>query len=414
MQDADVIIIGGGIIGACSAWYLAEQGKSVIIVERDTFGKGASHGNCGLFSPSHVIPLPHPGALLSSFKMMSKANSPLSIKPTLNPSRLKWFMDFALKCNESDMLYGATARRDLLDSSKELFLQFQEEQGIQCDFDNTGALFVCRTQKGLDEITEENELMDQFDRGGKLIKGEDLKSLEPALVDGLAGAIKYDCDNHFRPDLLLKELRRCLEAKGVQVIENAKVETFHNEGLTIKSIDVAGKKLQAKEYVVATGAWTPFLKKLVGKKMAIQPGKGYSITMNRPNICPTHHLAFPEVKVIVTPWKSGYRIGSTMEFTGYDESLNKKRLDALLDGSKIFLKDPHGSQVEEEWCGFRPMTPDGLPVIDYASRYDNVFVAAGHNMLGMSMGFATGKLVAEKMCDLQPHLNMDPYRFNRI
>ncbi len=414
MNDANVVIVGGGIIGACSAWYLAKQGQSVILLDRDEFGKGASHGNCGLFSPSHVIPLPHPGALSASFKMMMKSNSPLSIKPTLNPDRLKWFFDFALKCNHSDMIYGATARRNILDSSFELYRDFFREQSVQCDYDDTGMLAVCQTQKGLDGLAEENVLMDQFDRGGVFVSKEELQKREPTLVDNLAGAWMYKCDNHFRPSLLFKEFRRCLESVGVKIIENCPVNGFNQEGLSIKSVTTNKGEIKSDNFVVATGAWTPFLNKSIGKKVPIQPGKGYSITMDRPQQCPNYHMSFPEVKVIVTPWQSGYRIGSTMEFSGYDTSLNKKRLNALIDGAKRFLKDPVGSQVEEEWCGFRPMTPDGLPVIDYSPKYENLMIAAGHNMLGMSMGAATGKLVSEMICGLKTHIDARPYRANRF
>ena len=157
--------------------------------------------------------------------------------------------------------------------------------------------------------------------------------------------------------------------------------------------------------MVATGAWTPLLNRELGCRVPIQPGKGYSITMPRPALCPTFPLIFEEHRVAVTPFASGYRLGSTMEFAGYDDSLNRSRLAILTDAAKLYLKDPLAEPVEEEWWGWRPMTFDGLPVIDRAPAASNVLIAAGHNMLGLSMATATGKLVAELLAGAKPHID---------
>ncbi len=148
-------------------------------------------------------------------------------------------------------------------------------------------------------------------------------------------------------------------------------------------------------FIVAAGAWTPLLNEHLGCRVPIQPGKGYSLTMPRPAVCPKIPLIFPETRVAVTPFQSGYRLGSTMEFAGYDESIRPERLQLLKDGATGYLREPYCEPVLEEWFGWRPMTYDSLPIIDRSPKYENVMIAAGHNMLGLSMAPATGKLVAE-------------------
>ncbi|MCA9267121.1 MAG: FAD-dependent oxidoreductase, partial [Planctomycetales bacterium] len=155
------------------------------------------------------------------------------------------------------------------------------------------------------------------------------------------------------------------------------------------------------------------LERSLGAKIPIQPGKGYSITMPRPARCPAYPMIFPEVKVAVTPFQSGYRLGSTMEFSGYDATLNPARLQALKHGAEKFLHEPWCEPVEEQWCGWRPMTPSGVPLIGAAPAAENLIVAAGHNMVGLSMAPATGKLVAELLCGQTPHIDPAPYAIAR-
>jgi D-amino-acid dehydrogenase len=172
--------------------------------------------------------------------------------------------------------------------------------------------------------------------------------------------------------------------------------------------------MAAEAFVVAAGAWTPFLNQHLGCRVPIQPGKGYSITMPRPTICPTLPLVFEEHRVAITPMASGYRIGSTMEFAGYDATLNRRRLEMLRAGARHYLHEPDCEPVQEEWFGWRPMTYDGVPIIDRSPALANVVIAAGHNMLGLSMAPATGKLVAEILAGAPPHLDPKPYLLSRF
>jgi D-amino-acid dehydrogenase len=165
---------------------------------------------------------------------------------------------------------------------------------------------------------------------------------------------------------------------------------------------------------LACGAWSPQLVKSIGLNLPIQPGKGYSVTSQRPDPCPSYALILEERKLAVTPWESGYRIAGTMEFSGFDENKNKTRSDALIEGAELYLKDAIAPGEPTRWFGYRPMTPDDLPIIGPSPGHDNLTLATGHNMLGMSMSASTGRLVAEMICNKKPHLDPSPFSPERF
>jgi len=308
------------------------------------------------------------------------------------------------------MIESGRALGPLLESSMEIY----KGLGLECEWEKRGLLFVYRDRAKLDAYEESDRMLrESFDHPARKLIGEELATLEPALVEGLAGAWFYEGDAHLRPDRLMKAWRGKLEERGVTVVENCEVRGFANENGKARAARTANGEMGADAFVVATGAWTPLLNEELGCALPIQPGKGYSMTMKRPNICPGIPLIFPETKVAVTPWQSGYRLGSMMEFAGYDESLRPERLELLKRGAEGFLKEPYTDEVEERWFGWRPMTFDGVPIIDFAPAMGNVVIAAGHNMIGMSTGPGTGRLVGEMMSGGQAHIDLRRYSLNR-
>jgi D-amino-acid dehydrogenase len=192
------------------------------------------------------------------------------------------------------------------------------------------------------------------------------------------------------------------------------VRGFVRDGRRARAVSTAGGELAADAFVLAAGAWTPLLNDHLGCRLPIQPGKGYSVTTARPAICPKLPLIFEEHRVAVTPMQSGYRLGSMMEFVGYDDSIPPKRIGYLKEAASLYLHEPAGEPVEETWFGWRPMTPDGLPVIGPSPAMNNVLIAAGHNMLGLSMAPGTGRLVAELLDGRPPHIDPAPYSPGRF
>ncbi|HUR53560.1 MAG TPA: FAD-dependent oxidoreductase [Gemmataceae bacterium] len=411
-----VVVVGGGVVGSCSAYYLARAGWRVTVLERGDPSAGCSHANCGYVCPSHVLPLAVPGAVWSTFKTLFWKNSPLKVRPLVVLKNLGWFLNFARKCNKRDMMAAGVAIQALLNSSRALFDELIRNERIECEWEAKGLLFVFKTAKAFEHYSHTDHLLaEKFAMPAKRFDADALLNLEPALKPGCAaGGYLYQSDGHLRPDRLMAELRRVLTEKGVEVRHSTEMTGFVTEGGKVTAVRTAGGDIEADQVVVATGAWTPLLNKELGCRVPIQPGKGYSITMPRPAVCPAYPLIFEEHRVAVTPFRSGYRIGSTMEFAGYDDRMNRSRLSILTEGAKHYLREPLAEPVQEEWWGWRPMTFDGLPVIDRAPAASNALIAAGHNMLGLSMGTATGKLVAEILGGEKPHIDVRPYSLARF
>jgi D-amino-acid dehydrogenase len=409
-----VMVVGGGVIGAACAYYLRETGRPVTLIDRGEFGRGCSHGNCGLVCPSHVLPAAGPGALGATLKTLFRRNSPLAVRWRFDPALWRWFWQFSRRCNRADMVHAGRALQALLNSSRSLYDELLAGPLTDVDWEATGLLFVFRSRRAMDHYGETVALVrHEFGLGAIRYDEKELLDFEPALKPGCAGAWYYTTDGHLRPDKLMPAWRRVLESRGVEIIEHRELRDAVADGGFVRRIITNRGELPTDQVVIAAGAWTPLLRRVLRQSVAIQPGKGYSLVMNRPTVCPRHAMIFEEHRVAVTPHTSAYRIGSTMEFAGYDSSLNPARLQLLRDGAAIYLREPFTEPVVESWFGWRPMTPDGLPFIGRLPAFDNVVLAAGHGMLGVSQAPATGRLVAELVAGESPHIDPTPYAVGR-
>jgi D-amino-acid dehydrogenase len=340
-RAGQVVVIGGGVIGAACAYYLARSGRPVTIVERGAFGRGCSHGNCGLVCPSHVLPLAAPGAVRMALRSLFQRDSPFRVRPRLDFGLWSWFYRFARCCNPHDMLEAGHAIQAMLDSSRRLYDELMREEALDCEWETRGLLFVFQSPAAFEHYAETDRLLRaEFNLPARRYDGEALPALEPALKPGLAGAWYYQADGHLRPDRLMTSWSRVLEARGVTIRENCDVKGFIAEKGRARAAVTAQGKLPADHFVVAAGALTPFLNTHLGCRLPIQPGKGYSLTMPRPARCPTVPLIFEEHRVVATPFRSGYRLGSMMEFAGYDATLDRRRLDLLRRGAGHYLHEP--------------------------------------------------------------------------
>ncbi len=408
-----VIIIGGGIIGGFVAYYLLEKGWSVTVVDKDRFGQGASSGNCGLIVPNHILPLNSLGTLTKAIKWMLYEDSPLYIKPRLDAGLIKWFCQFARHAHPKAVLRSARGRHALLKSSFELYPAFMEAEKVDCDWDVGGSLHIYRSAKDWNDYRRTDAFLKPFGIEAQALDREDVLQMVPGLVNGISGGWLYRQTAHLRPERLLSELRRILLSRGAQILENCPVQTFQQKNGHAVSIVTRDTTLGADAFVLATGAWAPEFEKVLGCSLPIQPGKGYSITMDKPPKFPGIPCFFEEQSIVSTPWPDACRLGGTMEFSGFDTHLNPHRIGALTRGFNGYFHQRHDHKDKEEWSGFRPMTMDGLPFIDRSPRLKNVMIAAGHNMIGLSAAPGTGKLVADIMTGAPPHIEAHPYRIVR-
>ena len=412
-KSKHVIIIGGGVIGGFAAYYLLDNGWSVTVVDKDRFGQGASSGNCGLIVPNHILPLNSLGSLVKALKWMLSEDSPLYIKPRLDTGLIKWFCRFARHAHPKAVLRSARGRHALLKSSFELYPAFMEAENVACDWHVGGSLHIYRSAKGWNDYRRTDAFLRGFGIQAQALDRNAILGLIPALRKGVSGGWLYRQTASIRPERLMSELRRILLGRGARILENCPVQTFRQENGLAAAIVTRDAELSADAFVLATGAWAPSFENVLGCKLPIQPGKGYSITMDRPKTFPGIPCFFEEQRMVSTPWPDTCRLGGTMEFSGFDTHLNQRRLGALTSGFQSYSDQWQFEGKKEEWCGFRPMTMDGLPFIDRSPRLNNVMIAAGHNMIGLSAAPGTGKLVAEIMTGASPHIDPHPYRIAR-
>ena len=415
MSDSDrAVIIGGGIIGGCTAYYLSRKGWDVTLVEKDQFGRGASWGNCGLIVSTHLLPLNTPANLKTGLKWMFKKNAPLYIRPSMDIQRLSWLLRFAGNCHPGAIRQSTFGMAALLQPAVSLYEELIELEGISCDWDRQGALHLFETERDLRDFAAVDEVARRFGLGAQMLDTKALLEMEPALDNRLAGGWFDPFVAQIRPDRFMTALKHVLQRHGVHVIENCRFDSFHSESKRAVSAVTSKGIIDGDTFVVAAGAWTPRLNRVLGVRIPIQPGKGYSVTFPNADFLPTKPCFFENVRVVATRWNSGFRLGGTMEFSGYDEHLNRRRIGALSTSASEYLRGFNTTEVEEEWYGWRPMTTDGLPVIDRPPGFDNVMIAAGHNMLGLTLGPVTGKLVAELLSGDPPHVDPAPYSISRF
>lgn len=413
MKPDSVVVVGGGIVGTACAWRLRLAGCDVTLLDSRNFRGGCSHGNCGFVCPSHVLPLAEPGAVSSGLLSMLKRNSPLSIKPRLDWDLWAWMLAFARRCNERDMLAAGHALHPLLRVSHAEYERMASDGVISCGMQKRGLLFAFRQQHAFEDFAKTDRILtDVFDEPAVRYAGDAVQELEPALRDGLAGGWHYEDELHLDPALLMASWHATLEREGVRFRGGKSVTSIAGEGRAA-AVAADGEEIAADAFVFAVGAATPLLSDLLGVRLPIQPGKGYSITFPRPEHSPSVAMLLPEARVGVTPLQDHLRLGSTMEFAGYDDSIRPERLRLLREGAAPYLKARLPETDDQAWYGWRPMTPDGLPFIDRAPKFENVWIAAGHNMLGVSTAPATGMMIASLVTGAPPTIDPAPYAVGR-
>jgi D-amino-acid dehydrogenase len=413
-NQPDVLILGGGVIGLATAYYLLKAGRSVCVLERDSVGAATSHGNCGTITPSHIPPLAAPGMILKGLKWMATPDAPFYVKPTLDLSTISWLLHFAKRCNHKDWYAGSLAKMQLLHTSRRLLEELISQENLQCEFAATGLHNVYISQEGFENAIKEAEAVKEFGLSTQVFSSKELEADEPALKPGMAGSVMYPCDAHIRPDRYTAELARKIRELGGEIIEQCEVIRIETSVNGIRKVVTSRGEYSGHDVVTSLGPWSAAMMKKNGVNLPVQPGKGYSITYTRPSIAPKRPVVLKERSVCVTTWQNGFRLGSTMEFSGYNTRLNRRRLDALERGAKEYLHEGVGPLKLEEWYGWRPMTWDDLPILGPVPAIKNLWLATGHGMLGVTMSAVTGHLMADLICQRAPIIDPKPYSILRF
>jgi len=413
-RKSDVLIIGGGVIGLACAYYLLKAGRGVTVIEQNTLASGSSHGNCGTITPSHAPPLAQPGMITKALKWMFTPDAPFRVAPRFDFELFEWMMQFATRCNARDCRRITTVKAPLLQRSRKLLGELVQAEKLDCEFAESGTLYVYRDARAFEAESSLPKFLAEFGLDMQTVSAARCHELEPALNDSIVGGYLNPGDARLRPDRYAAELARAIAALGGVIIESTCVTGFRKDNDRIVGVLTDRGEFQADQCVFAVGAWSPVVAAQLDLRIPIQPGKGYSISYSLPSLVPRIPLTLKERSVCVTAWESGYRLGSTMEFAGYDTSMNRRRLDALKRGAAEYLIEPEGPAVVEEWYGWRPMTYDDLPIIGFSARWKNLMLATGHGMLGVTMSAATGEIVAQLLTGSETALDpapLSPFRF---
>ncbi len=413
---AHTIIVGGGIIGLCSAYYLQKEGHTVTVIDKGDITDGCSFGNMGYMSPSHFVPLASPGIIAEGLKYMLSSSSPFYIKPRLNWELMQWAWHFYKNSNAAQVKKSAPYLKNILQLSRSLINDMRTQIGDHFDMEEKGCLMLCKQESTL---AHELSLADDAEKLGLNIERLDaaqVQALEPDVELNVAGAVLFKDDCHFHPGKMMRALKVYLEKQGVQFKLNSTAIGFEKNGSRVISVITETLKYKGDNFIIAAGSWIPQVSKMLGIHLLMQPGKGYSYTYEEVE----KNIKYPAILVdgrcAITPWGHNLRIGGTMEFSGINNKVLVKRMQGIYNAAKDFypglkIDFPPADKI---WNGLRPVTPDGLPYIGRTNEYKNLIVAGGHAMLGISQGTGTGLLVSQLIENKKTEIDIAAFNLKRF
>lgn len=392
-----VSVIGGGIIGLCTAYYLAKEGYQAVVFDKSDLSDGCSYGNAGMIVPSHVVPLAQPGMMAQGIRWMFDSQSPFYVKPRWSSDLLKWGLQFYRHANKSHVEKAMPALLDLSLLSKELYQDFARESN-SFFYEEKGLLMLYKTDKVGEEMRHEGENAERLGLAVNYLSSAEVSKLETGTKTDVIGGVHYRSDAHLYPQKFMQFLKEELKKMNVEIQSNTLVKDFTIHNNAISAIVTDKGSFTTDEVVLASGAWSPELAKKLNINISILPGKGYSFTLGNPQQRPVIPSILCEGKVAVTPMDNDIRFGGTMEIThNQDTKINQKRVQGIVNSINGFYPDLKIEMPKENdtWYGFRPCTPSGLPIISKDKKIKNLTLATGHAMMGLSLAPATGKIITE-------------------
>ncbi|MDB5139524.1 MAG: amino acid dehydrogenase [Mucilaginibacter sp.] len=410
------IIIGGGVIGLFSAYYLHKSGWEVDVLDRGDLSDNCSFGNAGMVTPSHFVPLASPGMVEQGIRWMFNSKSPFYVKPSLNKDLLSWGLKFVKSATKKHLERSAGGLRDISLLSRDLYHEFEKDAGFDFGLTDNGILMLFKSPKVEEEELHMVEKATNLGLDAQYLTPDECHKLQPGIELDILGAVHYHCDSHMYPNMLMKGLVKYLEAEGVGIHRNTEVTKIIHDGKNITSVLTEDNEYTADSYLISGGSWSPGIAKLVGLKVPLMPGKGYSFMVHEPVKKMTIPSILCEARVAVTPMNGSIRFGGTMEIGKINKQVNMNRVKGIVESVPKYFPDfklPVPDQ-KDIWFGFRPCSPDGLPYIGMSGKYNNLAIATGHAMIGLALGPATGKLIADALNGQQPIMDMNmfsPFRY---
>ncbi|MFI5675686.1 NAD(P)/FAD-dependent oxidoreductase [Streptomyces cellulosae] len=415
-----VVVVGGGVVGLCTAYYLAAAGVQVEVVERRALGSGASRGNAGWVCLSHSTPVPSPGAVRYALRSLGRPDSPLYLRPLPDPAFVRWLWRFWRSSTPAAFRRGYAAIAELNRDTFDLFDGLRAA-GIDTTLTRPGMVHAFLSEsEARHHLAIQREMADgRYPMPADVTTGPEARLLDQALSPRVRAAYLVEGEGVVDPEAFARALGEALSAQGVKVHENAEATGFRSTGGRVTALRTAQGEIPCGAVVIAAGMRSPALLRSLGQPLPLQAGKGYSFSVDL-DPAPRHTLYFGERRAVASPIAGTTRIGGTMELSGNNNRLDWRRIVAVALASRHYLgrwfDDPDDlvSLIRDPWVGGRPFLPDGLPVIDRVPEHDNAFAATGHGMLGVTLGPATGHRLADYILTGHRPEPLMPFRFDRL
>jgi len=408
-----VLIVGGGVAGLCSAYYLRQAGVDVTVVESNRVGSGASWGNGGWVCPAQAGPLPEPGLTWYGMRALFDRDSALYFQPAKLAELTPWLLRFRSYCNRRDHEHGVAALAALGHDVFDL-VEAMRADGVEFELHQDGMLVAARDPKTAREELAKLQPMRAYgyDLPDDVLDDGALHELEPALADDVSGGFEVRQHWHVRPDSFTAGIAAALRRMGVEIVEGAEVTDFAVDGGRVTGVRTAAGDHSADAFLLAAGAWTTPLARMIGVRFPMQPGKGYSFFVE-PSVMPSHSILLADVHVGCTPLGSQMRIGGTMEFSGLNIRLDHRRIEDITVAARKAFQPWKSPEIDSVWAGMRPITPDGLPVLD-RTALANVYIATGYAMQGVTLAPPAGQAMAQLITSGRKPELLEPFGIERL
>ncbi|MDN0076151.1 D-amino acid dehydrogenase [Crenobacter sp. SG2303] len=413
-----VIVLGGGVVGVSTAWYLAKAGCEVTVIERqDGVALETSFGNAGQISPGYAAPWAAPGIPMKAAKWLFQKHAPLAIRPDGSLYQLQWIAKMFANCNPKAYNLNKGRMMRLAEYSRDKIKELRAETGIQYEGRQGGTLQLFRTQAQVDSMGKDIEVLRECGVDFNVLDPDGCARVEPALAKTkhkLTGGLQLPNDETGDCNLFTKSLAELCQAQGVKFLFGQRIEKLLDDGKRLTGIIANGVTYTADHYVLALGSYSRDLLKTIGIDVPVYPVKGYSLTVPIVNAAgaPTSTILDETYKIAITRFDDRIRVGGMAELSGYDLSLNPQRRATL----EMVVNDlyPEGGDVKAAsfWTGLRPMTPDGTPIIG-GTRYSNLSLNTGHGTLGWTMSAGSGKVLADQIVGRKPEISVDGLSIQR-
>ncbi|WP_210272634.1 D-amino acid dehydrogenase [Chthonobacter rhizosphaerae] len=407
-----IAVLGGGVIGVTTAWYLMKAGCEVTVIERQPgAGLETSYANAGEISPGYSTPWAGPGVPAKAVKWLMMEHGPLVIRPQVDPAQWRWMLQMLRNCTTARYHVNKTRMMRVANYSRDMLQALRAETGIAYDERTLGTLQVFRTQKQLDGIGEDVRVLKEMGVPFEVLDPAGCVGAEPALArvkDLLVGGLRLPADETGDCHMFTQRLAHMAADRGVSFRYGTGVKALLTDGDRVTGVETTAGRVTADAYVAALGSYSPLLLKTLGIRVPVYPVKGYSLTIPITNsqLSPISTVMDETYKVAITRLGDRIRVGGTAELSGYNDRLDPKRRATLEKSVGDLFPEGGDLKAASFWSGLRPMTPDGTPVIG-GTRYRNLHLNTGHGTLGWTMACGSGRVMADLVTGRTPEIATD-------